>query len=62
MCFARIFAPFCVTIDHQSIEDRTVTLRDRDSLTQERVAIDDLPAIIAGRLALPWSSPKLAAV
>ena len=54
-----IGTPFCVTIDHQSNEDRTVTFRERDSLTQERVAIDELPALIAGRLAQPWTSPKL---
>src|SRR6202043_943888 len=35
-----IGTPYCVTIDHQSLEDRTVTVRDRDSLAQERVAID----------------------
>ena len=39
-----IGTPWCVTIDHQTLEDRTVTLRDRDSLEQERVAIDELPA------------------
>jgi glycyl-tRNA synthetase len=48
-----------VTIDHQSLEDRTVTVRDRDSLTQDRVAIDELPDVLAARLATPWSSPKL---
>ena len=37
-----IGTPFCVTIDHQSLEDRTVTVRDRDSLAQERVAVDEL--------------------
>ena len=31
-----IGTPLCLTIDHQSVEDRTVTLRDRDSLAQER--------------------------
>jgi glycyl-tRNA synthetase len=53
-----IGTPWCVTIDHQSLEDRTVTVRDRDSLEQERVAIDDLPALLAGRMAQPWHSPK----
>jgi glycyl-tRNA synthetase len=38
-----IGTPWCVTVDHQSLEDRTVTLRDRDTLEQVRVAIDDLP-------------------
>jgi glycyl-tRNA synthetase len=45
-----IGTPFAVTVDHQSIEDRTVTLRDRDTLAQERVAIDELPAILEARL------------
>jgi glycyl-tRNA synthetase len=38
-----IGTPVAVTIDHQSLEDRTVTWRDRDSLAQDRVAIDELP-------------------
>jgi len=54
-----IGTPWCVTIDHQSIEDRTVTLRDRDTLAQERVAIDELPDLIAARLAADWTSPKI---
>ena len=54
-----IGTPWCVTIDHQSLEDRTVTVRDRDSLEQERVAIDELPALLAARLAEPWKTPKL---
>src|SRR6476469_120312 len=54
-----IGTPWCVTVDHQSIEDRTVTIRDRDTLEQERVAIDDLPALLGARLIAPWRSPKL---
>ena len=54
-----IGTPWCVTIDHQSLEDSTVTVRDRDSLEQERVAIGELPAHLAARLAAPWRSPKL---
>ena len=53
-----IGTPWCVTIDHQSLEDRTVTIRDRDSLSQERVPIEELPALLAGRLSAPWRSPK----
>jgi glycyl-tRNA synthetase len=53
--------PFCVTIDHQTLADRTVTVRDRDTLAQERVAIDALPDVLAARLAAAWQSPKLAA-
>jgi glycyl-tRNA synthetase len=37
-----IGTPWAVTIDHQSLEDRTVTVRDRDSLSQDRVTIDAL--------------------
>jgi glycyl-tRNA synthetase len=55
-----IGTPWCVTIDHQSLEDRTVTVRDRDSLDQDRVAIDELPDLLADRLATGWQSPKLA--
>ena len=45
-----IGTPFAVTIDHQSLEDRTVTVRDRDSLQQERVAIDALAGHLQARL------------
>jgi glycyl-tRNA synthetase len=55
-----IGTPYCVTIDHQTLEDSTVTLRDRDSLTQERIAIDTLPGELQARLSAPWQSPKLA--
>jgi glycyl-tRNA synthetase len=48
-----------VTIDHQSLEDRTVTVRDRDSLAQDRVAIDELPDELERRLRGDWRSPKL---
>ncbi|WP_299434184.1 glycine--tRNA ligase [uncultured Maribacter sp.] len=39
--------PFCITVDHQTKEDNTVTIRHRDSMAQERVAIADLKAIIS---------------
>ncbi|HEX3615209.1 MAG TPA: glycine--tRNA ligase [Solirubrobacteraceae bacterium] len=54
-----IGTPWSITVDHQTLEDRTVTVRDRDSLTQERVAIDALPDELERRLRAPWSSPKL---
>ena len=41
-----IGTPYCITIDGQTLEDNTVTLRDRDTMEQQRVAIDQLPAII----------------
>jgi glycyl-tRNA synthetase len=54
-----IGTPWCVTIDHDSLEDRTVTIRERDSLEQSRVAIDDLPQWFAVRMAQPWTTPKM---
>jgi glycyl-tRNA synthetase len=54
-----IGTPWGVTIDGQTLEDRTVTLRDRDSLEQTRVAIDELGGELERRLAAPWQSPKL---
>ena len=35
-------SPFCLTIDHQTLQDNTVTIRDRDSMKQERVRIDEV--------------------
>lgn len=41
-----IGTPLCVTVDHQSLEDRTVTVRYRDTMEQDRIAIDSLHAVI----------------
>lgn len=38
--------PFCITVDHQTLEDKTVTIRHRDSMKQDRVAISELKNII----------------
>lgn len=46
-----IGTPFCVTVDHQTKEDNTVTIRYRDTMTQERVAIDQLKRIISEAIA-----------
>ena len=54
-----IGTPWGVTVDGQTMEDGTVTLRDRDSLEQERVAADGLGDRLAAKLAEPWRSPKL---
>jgi glycyl-tRNA synthetase len=56
-----IGTPFCITVDHQTLDDRTVTVRDRDSLAQERLAIDGLPEAITARVHADWRTPKLAA-
>src|SRR5688572_13715156 len=53
-----IGTPWGVTIDHQTIEDNTVTLRDRDSLDQSRIAIDELADELTRRLHAPWQTPK----
>jgi glycyl-tRNA synthetase len=45
-----IGTPYCITVDHQTIEDNTVTIRERDSMKQERVLIDQLTAIIDARV------------
>ncbi|MEI6489388.1 MAG: glycine--tRNA ligase [Bacteroidota bacterium] len=47
-----IGTPFCVTVDHQSLEDNTVTIRHRDSMTQERVSIDQLRSIIGDQVSM----------
>ncbi|HIW73278.1 MAG TPA: glycine--tRNA ligase [Firmicutes bacterium] len=46
-----IGTPYCVTFDFDSLEDRCVTVRDRDTMQQERVAVDRLPAYIAEKTA-----------
>jgi glycyl-tRNA synthetase len=45
-----IGTPYCITVDHQTLEDNTVTLRDRDTMEQERVAVEKLHSIIAKKV------------
>ena len=47
-----IGTPFCVTVDHQSLEDEAVTVRDRDTWEQERVKVADLPEHLRRRLGI----------
>ncbi len=47
-----IGTPFCVTVDFDSLEDQAVTVRDRDSMTQERIRLDQI---------YPWLSERLPA-
>ena len=54
-----IGTPWGITVDHQTMDDDTVTLRDRDSLEQVRVPIEGLGDELVGRLEAPWRSPKL---
>lgn len=41
-----IGTPFCVTVDGQTLEDGTVTVRHRDTMEQERVLIEALPSLV----------------
>ena len=47
-----IGTPYCVTVDHQSLEDQTVTIRERDTLKQDRVHISKIQEIVSGRIDL----------
>jgi glycyl-tRNA synthetase len=53
-----IGTPFAFTIDEQTLEDDTITIRDRDSLAQERLSIARAREHLLDRLAQPWQSPK----
>ena len=54
-----IGTPWGVTVDHQTMDDDTVTLRDRDSLEQTRIPAAEVGDELARRLQAGWSSPKL---
>ena len=54
-----IGTPFCVTVDHQTLEDNTVTIRFRDSMEQQRVAIDQLQNIIGEQVSLKTLLKKI---
>lgn len=45
-----IGTPFCITVDHQTLTDNTATIRDRDTMQQERIAILDLSKIIGDKV------------
>jgi glycyl-tRNA synthetase len=55
-----IGTPFAFTIDEQTLEDDTVTVRDRDSLEQERLSIAQVPAYLGDALRRPWTPPARA--
>jgi len=54
-----IGTPYCITVDHQTLEDKTVTLRDRDTMLQDRVAIDSLSGILDKKLNSKYWLEKL---
>ena len=47
-----IGTPFCVTVDFQTLEDNTVTIRERDNLSQSRVKLDELPKLIQSKTSM----------
>jgi glycyl-tRNA synthetase len=47
-----IGTPFCITIDHQTLEDNTVTIRYRDTMKQERVRVDNLEEILEEKVSM----------
>ena len=53
-----IGTPYALTIDEQTLEDDTVTIRDRDSLAQERIPISGARAFVVDKLAEKWRTPK----
>ena len=53
-----IGTPYALTIDDQTLEDDTITIRERDSLAQERISIARAREHLLDRLAEPWISPK----
>ena len=54
-----IGTPYCVTVDHQSLEDNTVTIRFRDTMEQERVNISELLGIIEDKVSITSLLKKL---
>ena len=51
--------PLCVTVDHQSLEDNTVTMRFRDTMDQIRISVNELPALVNEKVALSTQLAKL---
>ncbi len=45
-----IGTPYCITVDHQTLEDNTVTIRERDSMLQERISMDDVLKIVSEKV------------
>ena len=54
-----IGVPYCITVDHQTLEDNTVTIRDRDTMQQVRVNIDQLPAMLNENVSMSAQLGKL---
>ncbi|MFN5652599.1 MAG: His/Gly/Thr/Pro-type tRNA ligase C-terminal domain-containing protein, partial [Flavobacteriia bacterium] len=52
-----IGTPFSITVDHQTLEDNTVTIRDRDTMNQQRISLTELESVIAEKAS--WKSVLL---
>ena len=55
-----IGTPLCITVDHQTAEDGTVTVRDRDTMEQIRIPMEEIPALVAGKAGMRALLDKLA--
>ena len=45
-----IGTPYCITVDHQTLEDNTVTIRDRDTMQQQRINITEIAGLLKDKL------------
>ena len=54
-----IGTPYCITIDHQTLEDNTVTLRERDAMTQERIPIAEIESRVLSRISISNQLKKM---
>jgi len=42
--------PFCLTIDHQTLKDDTVTIRDRDTMLQDRIKVSEIESALKKKI------------
>jgi glycyl-tRNA synthetase len=47
-----IGTPYCLTIDHQTLQDNSVTIRDRDTMLQDRIPVNEISQILESKLSL----------
>ena len=57
-----IGTPFCITVDHQTLEDHTVTIRERDSARQERIRVEEIKSYLDSRISMKSALEKLMSV
>lgn len=54
-----IGTPYCITVDHQTLEDNMVTIRERDTMKQDRIAISEISNIIGARLKTRYTASPM---